>query len=308
MTDMSSIDHSRPATAVEVRSQVNLIQEVMKAVMRDGTHFGKVPGTDKPTLFKAGAEKVLSTFRIAATVRLVDDLSTNDSVRYRVTVQGVNQGTGVVLGDGIGECSSDEEKYKWRRPVHPNEYDATPEDQRREKWARDGTTWKQVRVHPADVANTVLKMAHKRALVAMTLVVTAASDIFTQDIEDLPEEVRESVTAEDVPSKPASQPPQRKSAPTPAPTNSHGCTITLVEAFKGTSRNGKPYEKFTINLSDGRKGSTFDVAIRDLAVALRADGAQVNATIESKGGYPTITELWAVQPETAGSDDDQPVS
>ena len=43
-------------------------------------------------------------------------------------------------------------------------------------------------------------------------------------------------------------------------------------------------------------------------VALRADGAQVNATIESKGGYPTITELWAVQGEQAGGDDDQPVA
>jgi hypothetical protein len=42
-----------------------------------------------------------------------------------------------------------------------------------------------VRTEPADLANTVLKMACKRAKMAMVLNVTAASDCFTQDLEDL---------------------------------------------------------------------------------------------------------------------------
>jgi len=53
-------------TAKEVRAQVNLVQEVMKAVMQNGTHYGKIPGCgDKPTLLKPGAEKLASTFRLA---------------------------------------------------------------------------------------------------------------------------------------------------------------------------------------------------------------------------------------------------
>ena len=39
----------------------------------------------------------------------------------------------------------------------------------------------------ADTYNTVLKMACKRALVHATINATAASDIFTQDLEDLPQ-------------------------------------------------------------------------------------------------------------------------
>ena len=39
--------------------------------------------------------------------------------------------------------------------------------------------------NPADHYNTVLKMAKKRALVDAVLTTTAASDIFTQDLEDL---------------------------------------------------------------------------------------------------------------------------
>ena len=70
--------------------------------------------------------------------------------------------------------------------MHANEWEATPEDRRRQKWTRDGSTIAQVRTSPADQANTVLLMAVKRGLVAMTRIVTACSDIFEQDLEDLP--------------------------------------------------------------------------------------------------------------------------
>ncbi len=44
--------------------------------------------------------------------------------------------------------------------------------------------------NPADNYNTVLKMAKKRALVDAVLTATAASDIFTQDLEDITREHR----------------------------------------------------------------------------------------------------------------------
>ena len=46
-------------------------------------------------------------------------------------------------------------------------------------------------LNPYDVKNTLEKMAEKRSLVAAVLIGTAASDIFTQDIEDLPHLVSE---------------------------------------------------------------------------------------------------------------------
>lgn len=203
-------------TAMEIRARVNRLREVMDAVMKPSIHYGTIPGTPKPTLYKPGAEKVLMTFQIAAEDPIVTDLSTQDEVRYRVTVRGITQTLPpVFLGAGSGECSSSEEKYKWRKPVCPEEWDETAEDRRREKWSKGKQgekpyKAKQVRTNPSDVANTVLKMAVKRALVAMTLVVTAASDVFDQDIEDLPDEVREGVVGEEK-STPPVQPPQRKS-------------------------------------------------------------------------------------------------
>jgi hypothetical protein len=146
----------------DVVARVHRIQEVMRALMKDSIHYGTIPGTPKPTLYKPGAELLLMTFRIAASPSLIEDLSTPDEIRYRVTVRGTHQVTGEIVGEMVGECSSSEEKYRWRKPVCDEEFDETPADRRREKWAkgRDGAyKQKQVRTSPADVANTILKMA-----------------------------------------------------------------------------------------------------------------------------------------------------
>lgn len=204
MTTLATISNgdSLPMTAQQVRANINLIQEVMRSVMQDGVHYGKVPGCgDKPALFKPGAEKIMATFRIAADPE-VEDLSSSDEVRYRIRCRGVS-GSGALLGVGVGECSSNEEKYKWRGVRSNPEWNATPDDRRRIKYTDRGEE-RQVRTNPSDVANTILKMAKKRALVDMTLTVTAASDIFTQDIED-----------EDAPqqAKPEISPPQKRARP-----------------------------------------------------------------------------------------------
>ena len=183
--DVAVIEES--LTAKEMHAQVQRIQQVMESVMKDGTHYGIIAGCgDKPTLLKAGAEKLMMTFRLAADPQ-VEDLSEDGVRRYRVLTRITNQSTGLFLGTGVGECSSEEEKYAWKAAVSPEEYDAIDPSNRRLKYKYKGEPVPQVRMNPADVANTILKMAKKRSLVDAILTVTAASDIFTQDIEDMPE-------------------------------------------------------------------------------------------------------------------------
>lgn len=178
----------------DIISHVATVQEVMRAVMKADVHFGVIPGTDKPTLLKPGAEVLCMAFRIADAYE-IEDLSTADTVRYRVTCTGTHQTTGTVLGTGMGEASSAEEKYKWRK-AYKDEFDATPANLRREKKGWDKQKKQQysvmqVRTEPADLANTILKMANKRAKMAMVLNVTAASDCFSQDLEDMDEALRD---------------------------------------------------------------------------------------------------------------------
>ena len=174
----------------DIISHVAMVQEVMKAVMKPDVHYGVIPGTDKPTLYKQGAEVLCMAFRVSDTYS-VEDLSTPDMVRYRVTCTGSHQISGTVLGTGMGEASSGEEKYKWRK-AWDDEFDATPENLRRVKMGKYKT--KQVRTEPADLANTILKMANKRAKIAMTINVTACGDMFGQDLEDMDAALREHLT------------------------------------------------------------------------------------------------------------------
>jgi hypothetical protein len=181
----------------EIIGHVAMVQEVMRAVMKPDVHYGTIPGTDKPTLLKSGAEVLCMAFRIADSY-LVEDLSTDIVVRYRVTCTGTHQVTGHVLGTGMGEASSGEEKYKWVK-AYPEEWEATPPNLRRTKHGWDKAKKQkyevlQVRTEPANLANTILKMANKRAKMAMVLNVTAASDCFSQDLEDMDDALRDHLT------------------------------------------------------------------------------------------------------------------
>lgn len=231
---------SNRMSAMEVVQHAAAVQEVMNAVMKPNVHFGKIPGTDKPTLYKSGAEVLCMSFRIADEYH-VEDLSTADMIRYRVTCVGKHQVSDVVLGSGMGEASTGEEKYKWRSAVCLEEFEATPAAMRRVKFGKKkgGGFYKanQVRTEPSDLANTVLKMACKRAKMAMVLNVTAASDIFSQDLEDLDETLREHLTD---PDGDAPEQPRRTAEPQRQPPSEE----LLKEARDAANQGVTAYQKF----------------------------------------------------------------
>jgi hypothetical protein len=176
-------------TAIDIRKQVNLIQEVMKNVMKENVHFGKVPGCgDKPTLLKPGAEKLMMTFRLAAEYdELPGSCESDTQVLYKINCKLTHIPTGLGVGNGRGTCSSKEKKYK-TRAVYANR--ATDEEKAIGKLEKRTNLKGSFDVYiipqdPWDVQNTIYKMACKRALIAAVL--NAASDLFAQDIEELPE-------------------------------------------------------------------------------------------------------------------------
>lgn len=257
MGEIATTQDQYPMTANAVISRVRRIQEVMKAVMKKDTHYGVIPGCKKESLYKPGAEVLLLTFRIAAEEPKVEDLSTPDAIRYRVTRNGTVNG--VLVASGIGECSSDEEKYKWRKAVCDQEFNETPEDRKRSAWkngANGPYQIKQVRTNPADVANTILKMADKRGYVAMSILATAAGDIFTQDLEDLPPEIVEGLEGGALPAKDPIKKAEKKSEAAEAGV----VTFVPVEVLLSHSKPDaeKAWTRFGIKAPDGKVYGTFD--------------------------------------------------
>ncbi|MFK4765146.1 hypothetical protein ACI3L3_10270 [Desulfobaculum sp. SPO524] len=187
----------------ELRGQVALIQNVMHSVMKNGEHFGVINGCgNKPILLKSGAEKLAMTFRLAPTYDIERTDLPNGHREYHIVATLRSIVTEALIGQGVGACSTTESKYRFRtqdtgNPV-PKEYWDTRDPKilggsqfsPRKVRVNGGQEWRIFeRVehdNPADYYNTCLKMAKKRALVDATLTATAASDIFTQDLEDNP--------------------------------------------------------------------------------------------------------------------------
>lgn len=184
---------------VEVVERAKMVGEILKSVMIEGVHYGIVPGTKKPSLWQPGAEKLMLTFQLAPDLE-IEDLSQppgpsdpNGEIRYRVIALIRHVPTGAIVGVGVGESSSNEEKYRWMAAICDEEWEATPKARQRikykKKWQNRRVvgheTVRQIRTEPSDIANTVLKMAKKRALVDGAKSTCAASDIFDQDLEDL---------------------------------------------------------------------------------------------------------------------------
>lgn len=257
------VQESRPMTLPEMKEQMRVLDELLKHVMKKDVHYGTIPGTKKPTLYKPGAEKITASFRLVPR-SIVEDLSGPDFFRYRVRVELTNR-EGVPLGEGIGECSTLEEKYMWRAAVCEEEFAATGEDRKRVKYAKgqggSHYTVKQIRTNAADIANTVLKMADKRAYIAVVLKVTAASDVFDQDLEDLPAEVRDGIVGDG--KEPLKAPQEKKPEPEKPESELRAELHSMCEVI-GNVSGLKPEEilySLTVN-KEGKYGESDFAAIK----------------------------------------------
>ena len=179
-SNVVAVRESAPMSVASLRERSQHVQALIKDLMVEDVHYMVIPGTKNRSLTKQGSEMLLSAFHISVEPQ-VEDKSDADAVRFTVRAIGTHMSSGIIVGVGIGRCSSNEEKYKWRRAVCVEEFEATPEERRRIKWGsseRGAYTQQQIRTNPEDVANTVLKMAKKRAQADLCLTALAASDAF----------------------------------------------------------------------------------------------------------------------------------
>jgi hypothetical protein len=232
--------HQEPLelTVTEIVAKVGKVREVAQEAMKPGIHYGTIPGTAKPTLYKPGGEILGLTFRLAPKYdgdRTPIDLG-NGHREHVIRCDLYHIHTGLFYGSGVGSCSTLEAKYRYRTGPKELTDQAVP----REYWnyrnsdpakakdliggpgysigKNDDGKWmiciqgeKAEHDNPADYYNTVLKMAAKRAYIDAILKATAASEVYTQDLEDIHEnDVANGYAGESAPPDPIKQ-PQKKS-------------------------------------------------------------------------------------------------
>lgn len=97
----------------------NALVQFTQQIMVDGLDYGKIPGSTKPSLMKAGAEKLCTFFGLVAEFALVESIEDwsgrlhgEPLFYYRYKCKLSRQGR--LLGEGEGSCNSWESKYRYR--------------------------------------------------------------------------------------------------------------------------------------------------------------------------------------------------
>lgn len=135
------------------------MKPVISRILIPNQDYGIIPGCGhKPSLLKSGAEKLLTYFGYRTTVTILNRSEdyAQHFVSYEVKVtawDAQNQ----IIGEGVGAANSRERKF-----IKSDFY---------------------------GVINNVLKIAKKRAIVDLALTACNASAVFTQDMEDIGQEI-----------------------------------------------------------------------------------------------------------------------
>lgn len=156
MEEQTQVALINTRTLPELKQSRDTLREYVSSQMHEGTDFGTIPGTKKPTLYKAGAEKLAKLFRLGARIVGKDKIMDleNNWVWFSYTVELYHLDSGKVVSQCEGSSNNLETKNK-NKPL-------------------------------PDLLNTLQKMAQKRAFVGAVLLGVGASDFYTQDMEDVP--------------------------------------------------------------------------------------------------------------------------
>ena len=150
---VSIIDDISIQQVQKTMHKITQFQQVIQRTLRQNHDFGVVPGTQKPTLLKPGAEKILMMMGLRSEFEIVDSTRDFENGFFQYQVRCKLYKGDILVTEGLGACNTKERKY--------------------------------IKQDPYTLDNTVLKMAKKRALVDATLLVASLSDVFTQDSEDM---------------------------------------------------------------------------------------------------------------------------
>jgi hypothetical protein len=188
-------DPSSIMTVESLVAHAQRIQDAIRLRMREGEHYGVIPGTHKKSLYQAGAQVIASMFRFSwkFTIETVDYPGEHREVRAKCALFTAH---GNDLAERESSCTTKETKYRYRSEntgaLVPADYWKTRDmallGGKEFSTRKVDGKWMIFHTEPtsnlADHYNTVLSMAQKRAFVAAVIAATAAADAFAPDPAD----------------------------------------------------------------------------------------------------------------------------
>jgi hypothetical protein len=142
----------------QLKYQYDMFRKLQQVVLEENVDYGFPTGKksqdQKPSLYKSGAEKLTRLFNLIPEFELIKQVEEQDFIMYAFKCR-LHTPTGQLVGEGYGACNS-KEKDGWNK-------------------------------EPWKFQNAIMKLAKKRSHVDATLTGLGASNVFTQDLEDMEE-------------------------------------------------------------------------------------------------------------------------
>ena len=252
-----------PDNAREQLAEIAEFQIVCRELMIEGVDYGPAfPGSDKPSLLKPGAEKLIRLLGLS------DDYEVESTRDYEkgfysflVKCRLTHSASGQLVSTGLGECNSMEARYRYRNGSRSCPSCGNTESIIKGK-AEYGGGWvcfsrkggcgdkfpdgdPSIENQPVgkilndDIhsqVNTILKISKKRSLVDAALSVGRLSGIFTQDAEDMIEQLASSPVVNAAPAQ-----RQRAQQPTAQPPQGRGGNARPSARSGSCAAHGKPW-------------------------------------------------------------------
>ena len=150
---LSLIDSIDTNAVTRTLQKIAQFQQIIQSTLKLGHDYGIIPGCQKPSLLKPGAEKINMLMGCSTEYAIMDKTEDYDKGFFAYNVKCIISRNGILITEGVGHCNSREKKYVFQDPY--------------------------------SITNTILKMAKKRSYIDATLTLASLSEIFTQDIEDM---------------------------------------------------------------------------------------------------------------------------
>ena len=203
-----TINENQPQGIEAVKERVELIRGMMAEILVPGIHYGNIPGIDKKSLSKAGAEQLGVLFRMAPKYERERIEFDGDHIEYLVICRLYSIDTGMFLGEAHASCTTKEKAFRYRNAqrVCPECNQATVFQGKPDKgggyycWNKNGGCGAKFpdgdsriegqqfgKIENPDLPdeyNGVLKRATKRAHTSAIITATGASDVFTMDMDE----------------------------------------------------------------------------------------------------------------------------
>jgi len=193
---MSLIESVEVNEIVGTLNKISQVQAAVQSKLKPGHDYDTIPGTSKPTLLKPGAEKLLMMFGLTSEYQIIEKIEDYEKGIFAYTMKCILSKGGYKITEGVGSCNSKENKYRWRWVSEnelPTGVDKGSLKQRTNRWGNAEYQIENDEIYSQ--ANTILKMAKKRAQIDATLTVASLSEVFTQDIEDMKEFIQQEEAA-----------------------------------------------------------------------------------------------------------------